>query len=59
MEDRERRQINTANIKRQARSSECLRGTSAQDQLLKQFFCSDDNGVTVVDDLYGIHKTKY
>lgn len=47
------------NTGRQARGSACLRGTSAQGPTTETNFCSNDKGVTGVDDLYGIHKTKY
>lgn len=44
---------------RQSRGCEHLRGTSAQGPTTEPiFFSSNDNGVTVVDDIYGLHKTK-
>ena len=54
-----RKETNTVHTGRQAKGSTCLRDTSAQGPTTETTFCSKDTGVTGVDDLYGIHQTKY
>lgn len=57
MEDKGNESRNTMNPGREAGDPVSKRYVS-RDQLLRYFSRSNDNSVTVADDIYGIHKTK-